>query len=70
MEEEGWVRRVADSADRRVVRVEATEAGRSLLHTGRRRRVAALAADVARLGAAERRLLLEALPLLENLAVR
>jgi DNA-binding MarR family transcriptional regulator len=69
MEQEGWVRRVGDSADRRVVSVEATPAGRALLHTGRRRRVAALAGDVARLSTAERRVLLEALPLLGGLAV-
>ena len=65
---DGLVRRVLDSSDRRVVRVEATPAGRTLLQAGRRRRVAALAADAARLTAAERRAILAAIPLLETLA--
>jgi DNA-binding MarR family transcriptional regulator len=70
LEEEGLVRRVPDLDDRRVVRVEPTVAGRALLHAGRRRRVAALAADVAALGAEERRALRDAIPLLERLAGR
>ncbi|MEP6618560.1 MAG: MarR family transcriptional regulator [bacterium] len=70
LEEAGLVQRVPDATDRRVVRVEATEAGRTLLHAGRRRRVAALAADVGRLSAPQRRALLAAIPLLERLAGR
>lgn len=70
LEEAGLVQRVPDATDRRVVRVEATEAGRTLLHAGRRRRVAALAADVGRLSATQRRALLAAIPLLERLAGR
>lgn len=65
---DGLVRRVVDPTDRRVVRVEATEAGRTLLHAGRRRRVAALAADILRLSVTERRDLLAAIPLLQRLA--
>ena len=70
LEARGLVRRVPDASDRRVVRVEATAAGRALLHAGRARRVEALAADVARLSQAERRALVAALPLLETLAGR
>lgn len=70
LEEDGLLQRVPDQDDRRVVRVEATDAGRALLHAGRRRRVAALSADVARLTPDERRALLRAVPLLERLAGR
>jgi DNA-binding MarR family transcriptional regulator len=70
LEADGLLRRVLDPSDRRVVRVEATAAGRTLLHAGRRRRVAALAADVARLTPKERRSVLDAIPLLEKLAGR
>ena len=70
LEEDGLLQRVPDQDDRRVVRVEATDAGRALLHTGRRRRVAALSADVASLTPDERRALLRAIPLLERLAGR
>jgi DNA-binding MarR family transcriptional regulator len=70
LEADGLLRRVLDPSDRRVVRVEATAAGRTLLYAGRRRRVAALAADVARLTPNERRAILDAIPLLEQLAGR
>ena len=70
LEARGLVRRVPDETDRRVVRVEATEAGRALLVAGRERRVAALAADVALLSAAERKALRDVLPLLDRLAGR
>ena len=70
LEAAGLLRRVPDPLDRRVVRVAATAAGRTLLHAGRRRRVAALAADVARLTTAERKAILLAIPLLETLAGR
>ena len=68
LEADGLVRRMLDPTDKRVVRVEATAAGTTLLHAGRRRRVAALATDVERLTAKERRDLLAAIPLLERLA--
>jgi DNA-binding MarR family transcriptional regulator len=70
LEESGWVRRVADPTDGRVVRVAATAAGRALLQAGRARRVAALAEEIAHLTAAERRAIQEVLPLLERLAGR
>ena len=44
LEADGMVERETDAADRRVVRVRATERGRSILLEGRRRRVADLAA--------------------------
>jgi DNA-binding MarR family transcriptional regulator len=70
LEAGGLVRRVPDASDRRVVRVEATSAGRALLHAGRERRVGVLTADVARLSPADRKALLAALPLFESLAGR
>ena len=53
-----------------MVRIEASDAGKALLIAGRDRRVAALANDVARLTAAERTALVEAIPMLERLAGR
>lgn len=70
LEGDGLLRRVPDPSDGRVVRVEPTAAGRELLHAGRRRRVAALTADVSRLSARERRALRAAIPLVERLAGR
>ena len=49
LEADGLVRREADAADRRVVRLRATTRGRSLLARGRARRVKALAEELARL---------------------
>ncbi len=46
LEASGLVERQADAADRRVVRVTATERGRQILLDGRRRRVADLAASL------------------------
>jgi DNA-binding MarR family transcriptional regulator len=68
LEEDGLVRRVPDPGDRRIVRVEATAAGRALLHAGRRRRIAALAKDIGGLSAKERKALIGVIPLLERLA--
>ena len=70
LEAVGLVRRVPDLSDRRVVRVEATDAGRRLLVAGQRRRVAALAADVTRLTPSERQTLRTSLPLLKRLSGR
>src|SRR5436190_19353980 len=47
MERDGLVRRKGDPRDRRVVWLHPTAKGTRLLHEGRRRRVAALAADLA-----------------------
>ena len=52
---DGLVDRREDAADRRVVRVQASATGRSLLLAGRDRRVATLAAMVKPLTAKERR---------------
>jgi DNA-binding MarR family transcriptional regulator len=55
MAADGLVERLEDPADRRVVRVQASPTGRSLLLTGRDRRVATLAAMVKPLTAKERK---------------
>lgn len=68
LEREGLVRRVKTKDDARVQRVEATPKGRKLLMEGRRRRVARLAADLAALSPAERRLLGEAAVLMEQVS--
>ncbi len=52
---DGLVERLVDQADRRVVRVQASATGRSLLLAGRDRRVATLAAMVKPLTPKERR---------------
>lgn len=68
LEEAGLIERVADPRDGRVRRLRATARGRRVLERGRRRRVAALAARLARLAPTERRLLARAAALLESLA--
>jgi DNA-binding MarR family transcriptional regulator len=66
LEQQGLVERTADLADRRVVHVSATARGARLLREGRKRRVAALSASLARLTKRDRALLAGALPLLER----
>src|SRR3954465_13370188 len=66
MERAGLVRREADATDRRVVWLHATPKGARLLHAGRRRRVAALEADLANLPATERNTLADATSILER----
>jgi DNA-binding MarR family transcriptional regulator len=66
MERDGLVRREPDARDGRVVWLHPTAAGTKLLHAGRRRRVAALEADLAGLAAAERDTLAEAADILER----
>jgi DNA-binding MarR family transcriptional regulator len=68
MEQAGLVEREADPHDRRVVRVKATARGTRLLHDGRQRRVAALAATLAALPASERAKLARAISVLEAVA--
>ena len=68
LERDGLVRRESDAGDARIQRVHATAAGKALLAEGRARRVARLAASLAALPVAERRLLAQAAPLLEALA--
>ena len=53
MEEEGLVKREADSSDRRVVWIRPTAKGARLLTEGRQRRVDALARDLAALDGAD-----------------
>jgi DNA-binding MarR family transcriptional regulator len=68
LERDGLVRRLADPADRRVSRIQATPRGKALLRAGRARRVRRLAAALARLPAAERTILERAADLLERVA--
>ena len=62
---EGLVERLEDPTDRRVVRVQASASGRSLLLAGRDRRVATLAAMVKPLSSKERRRLDAAATIIE-----
>ncbi len=66
LERAGLVERTADPADGRVARVAATPRGVKLLHEGRRRRVASLAAALGELPACERAALARAVPILEK----
>lgn len=64
---DGLVDRLEDPADRRVVRVQASATGRSLLLAGRDRRVASLAAMVKPLSPKERRRLDAAAAIMESM---
>jgi len=66
MERDGLVRREPDPKDGRVVWLHATPKGAKLLHAGRRRRVAALEADLASLAPTERHTLADAVSILER----
>jgi DNA-binding MarR family transcriptional regulator len=68
LEQQGLVERETDPQDRRVMRVKATARGARLLHDGRRRRVASLAASLGELAAADRAALARAIPMLEKVA--
>lgn len=67
LEREGLVERLPDQTDRRVTRVRASTRGRRLLEEGRARRVERLAADLAVLPAADRRLLARAAEVLDTM---
>lgn len=67
LERDGLVERVRDAADRRVLKVRATEPGRRLMEEGRRRRVARLAAALEELPPAERKLLARSTELIQRL---
>jgi len=67
MERDRLVKRERDAADRRVVWVRPTPRGTRLLVEGRRRRVAALAADLARADAADLDALDRALAIIERI---
>ena len=66
MERDGLVRREPHPTDGRVVWLHATAKGARLLHAGRRRRVAALEADLATLAPAERETLAAATGIIER----
>ena len=64
---DGLVTRETDPADRRAVRISATEAGRALLDQGQARRVSGLATRLGRLAESERRALYRGVELMERL---
>jgi DNA-binding MarR family transcriptional regulator len=66
MQFEGLVSRSPDAADGRIQRIEATARGQQILTRGRQRRVEALAARVAPLSAADRRVVQRALDILDG----
>lgn len=66
LEADGLVEREDDAADRRVVRVRATERGRQILLEGRRRRVADLAARLQSLADGDLETLARAAELIER----
>jgi DNA-binding MarR family transcriptional regulator len=68
MERDGLLKRSRDSEDRRVIWIKATPKGTRLLQEGRRRRIAALAADLASLDPAELALLAKAAELMDRIA--
>ena len=63
---EGLASRSVAAGDRRMVRIEATDAGRVLLAEGRARRVRALTARLVRLGESEQRALMRGVEILER----
>ncbi|HET9384573.1 MAG TPA: MarR family transcriptional regulator [Gemmatimonadales bacterium] len=67
LERRGLVRRVRDAEDRRVQMVEATGAGKRLLHKGRVRRVERLASGIAQLPGADQKVLGRAAELMDAL---
>jgi len=70
LEQAGLIRRLADEADKRVSRVEATGKGRRLLERVREERNDALSKRLEELDGAQRAALAIALPVLEELAER
>jgi DNA-binding MarR family transcriptional regulator len=67
LEADGLVKREPSAEDRRATLVRATPAGETLLHEGRRRRTAELAAQLAALPKVDRATLARAADLLESL---
>jgi DNA-binding MarR family transcriptional regulator len=65
----GLVTRTSDSSDRRAAWVDATDAGRALAERMRQERTDAVNAALSGLSAADRRMLEQAIPALEALAV-
>lgn len=69
LEADGLVERIQEPGDRRVQLLRATRKGRRLLNEGRRRRVEMLASDLARLAAADRKLLERTVEILERITL-
>ncbi len=67
LEQEGLVKRVVGSEDKRVRVVTATEKGQRVLRQGRDRRVQKLAADLEALSNSDRKILARAAAILKNL---
>jgi DNA-binding MarR family transcriptional regulator len=65
--QDGLVTREPDVADRRMVRITATDEGRALLDDGRARRVQAIGGRLCKLAESERRALHRGLELMERL---
>lgn len=70
MERDGLLKRERDAEDRRVVWIRATPKGTRILQEGRRRRVEALAGELADLSASELTLLLKAADTMGRVARR
>ena len=67
LEADGLVKRRADGTDARAFRVQATRRGTTLLHEGRRRRVARLATALTQLSPGELTVLAQAAEIIERL---
>jgi DNA-binding MarR family transcriptional regulator len=67
LEADGLVEREPDPADRRIVRVRATEKGRRILEEGRRRRISDLAARLRSVDPADLEILERAAALIERI---
>ena len=65
--QDGLVTRDTDPADRRMVRIAATDAGRAMLDDGRARRVHAISGRLEKLADSERRALSRGLELMERI---
>ncbi len=65
--QDGLVTRDTDPADRRMVRIAATDAGRTMLDDGRARRVHAISGRLEKLADSERRALSRGLELMERI---
>jgi DNA-binding MarR family transcriptional regulator len=70
LEAAGYVRRHPDPDDARAIRLEATAAGRKLMHDGRERRAALLASWLETLSGREQRAIARALPAIEAAILR
>jgi DNA-binding MarR family transcriptional regulator len=67
LEQQGLVTKQRDADDGRSICLQATAAGKKLLQEGRKRRVSALAAQIAKLDQADQRILQETTRILANL---